>query len=194
MHSGPCYRPDQKPICPARVIGSRKRDRRKAVPSSGVHSSVAGAMKPADNRVGAVSRQATKGVRRCPTTQCCPEDHGFDAVIVKRAHRRLPPTCRSVRAVANLRSGNKPCVQQSRSAYSDRRKAFALPERGLWTCFPEQRNDRARREFPTGRSSLTQKTRCTTACCWAMETSTTGVKAMKGLTRLCADLVESKRP
>ena len=36
-------------------------------------------------------------------------------------------------------------------------------------------------------------TRCTTACCWAVETPTTGVKTVKGLTRPCADLVESKR-
>ena len=36
-------------------------------------------------------------------------------------------------------------------------------------------------------------TRCTTACCWAVETPTTGVKTVKGLTRPCADPVESKR-
>ena len=48
--------------------------------------------------------------------------------------------------------------------------------------FLESKSGRARRECSTERSSQTQKTRCTTACCWAMETSTTEVKVMKGLT------------
>ncbi len=82
---------------------------------------------------------------------------------------------------------------QSRSAYIGRRKVFELPERGPRDCFPEQKAGRARREYSTECSSQTQKTRCTTACCWAMETSTTGVKVMKRLTRACADFAELKR-
>lgn len=66
-----------------------------------------------------------------------------------------------------------------------------LPERGSRIHFPEWRDDRARRECPTGGSNQTQKTRCTTACCWAVETPTTEAKVMKGLTRPCADLAAS---
>lgn len=67
-----------------------------------------------------------------------------------------------------------------------------LPERGPAERFLERKAGRARRACPTGNASLTQKARRTTACCWAVETPTTGVKAMKGLTRPCADLAEPK--
>lgn len=99
------------------------------------------------------------------------------------------PTLGSVREVAYPQgaASNRVC-DRVEVPTANGRKAFALPERGSWNCFPEQESDRARRECPTGDSSQTQKTRCTTACCWAMETSTTEVKAVKGLTRPCADL------
>lgn len=143
--------------------------------------------------MGTRGRQATEGVRRCPTAQCCPEDHRFNAVIVKRAPRRKP-TLGSVREVAHPRGAatNRVCSRvEVPTAIAARRSR--LPARGSWTCFPEQKSDRARRECPTGDSTRTQKAHCTNACCWAMETSTTGVKVMKGLTRPCADPAINKR-
>ena len=152
-------------------------------------------MEPVDNRVGAGSYQVTEGVGRCPTSGILPERPRIQCGYRGTCHHGALP-CNTTKCPGRRQpfgGGAKPCVRQSRSAYNGRRKAFELPERGPGDCFPEQKAGRVRRECSTGRSSQTQKTRCTTACCWAMETSTTGVKAMKGLTRPCADLVESER-
>ena len=154
------------------------------------------AMEPADNRVGAGSCQVTEGVSRCPTSGMLPERPRIQCGYRGTYRTRWILPCDTTKCPGSCQSfgsGNKPCVWQSRSAYNGRRKAFELPERGPGDCFPEQKAGRARRECSTGHSSQTQKTRCTTACCWAVQTPTTGVKAMKGLTRPCADLVESER-
>src|SRR5689334_1235782 len=71
-------------------------------------------MKQADNRMGTASRQATEGVRRCPTTQSCPEDHGFDAVIVKRADTsKCPGSCQSSERQQTVCATELKCLQRS---------------------------------------------------------------------------------
>jgi hypothetical protein len=71
--------------------------------------------------VGTTSRQATESVRRRPPAQCCSEDHGFDAVIVKRAHWLKQPTLGKVSGKSPIRkewrqtvcaTGSK-CLQRS---------------------------------------------------------------------------------
>ena len=152
-------------------------------------------MGPVDNRVGTGRHQATDGMSRLPMGGILPERPRVQCGCRGTCHVRCIPcdTTKCPGSCQSFGSGNKPCVQQSRSAYNERRKAFVLPERGPAEHFSEWKAGRARRKCPTGHSSQPQKARCTTACCWAVETPTTGVKAMKGLTRPCADLVESQR-
>ncbi len=155
------------------------------------------AIKPMEYRVGTGCHRVTEGVSRCPASGILPE-----RPRIQCGYRGTYHTARGVTRCLTMKwpgscpscgSGNKPCVRQSRSACNERRKEFELPERGWVDCFPEQKADRARRAYPTGCASQAQKTRRTTACCWAVETPTTGVKAMKGLTRPCADFVESRK-
>ena len=144
--------------------------------------------------MGTASRQVTESVRRRPPAQCRSEDHGLNAVLVKRVHwRENANSLGSVREVANPKgtAANRVCNRvEVPTAIAARWSR--CPKGDLWTCFPEQSSGRAKLERPTGGSNRTQKARCTTACCWAMETSTTEVKVMKGLTRPCADLAGPK--
>ena len=96
-------------------------------------------MRPADNRVGAGSCQVTEGVSRWPTSGVLPERPRICMAIVERSEREQQSRTMKVseKLPMSSGSGNKSYVQQSRSAYSGRRKVIALPERGSVDYFPE---------------------------------------------------------
>ena len=151
------------------------------------------AVTPADNRVEAGSRQVTEGVSCRSTGRILPERPRILYSYRGTYRMWLVSHTTLVKWPGSDRScgkDHKRYVSQSRSACSGRRKVFVLPERGSGDCFPEQKAGRARRKSSTEGSSQTQKVRGTTACCWAVETPTTGAKTVKGLTRPCADLAE----
>ena len=96
-------------------------------------------MKPAGNRVGAGSCQVTEGKSRWPTSGVLPERPRICMAIVERSKHGLNHVTHQVSGKLPTPSGggSKSYVQQSRIAYSGRRKVIALPERGSVDYFPE---------------------------------------------------------
>ncbi len=149
------------------------------------------AIEPVDNRVGAGSRQVTEGMSSLPMGKVLPErpriQYGYRGTYHHGAYRatlevsgKLPILRERPQAE---RVTESKCLQR-------KPKGMRAARKGIGGLLPgaESRSSKAR--VSDGALSPTQKTRCTTACCWAVETSTTGVKAVQGLTRPCADLAE----